>query len=204
MTITNLIQANRIRTLAFPLKMRQSLSRTAAGSLRGVDRGVPIWTASYSTATIGLDDCVEFESRLRELDGVIDTFIGFDTRRHLPRLYPSAAFSDTSTINSLGVNGKSLSLAGLPPNFTLSIGDYLSVSVSGVPLLYSAISAVTANASGVTAEFKIAPHYDPGITIGAVVTLKNPGCLMRLEPDSVQFNDAGRALGSITFAASQA
>lgn len=204
MPILDLIQTGKIKTLMFQLKFRQELSRTRGGSLRGVDHGVPIWTASFSTAQIVVDDCVEYEARLNQLGGVIDVFLAGDTRRNMPRLYPTGVFSDTATIATLGGDGKSMSLTGLPAGFVLSIGDYFQVTNAGVPLLFSIMTKVTANGSGVSPVFAIAPHYDPSMTTGMAVILKNPGCWMRLEPGSVQFNDADRALGSVSFSGSQA
>ena len=201
--ITDLFAKGNVKTTSFRSVDRQAYSRTAAGALKAYDFGLPIWAASFVTATMGLDDCVEFEALLQRLEGAVGTFTAMDTRRNMPRLYPSGSFPDTAVVDTLGGDGKSLSISGLPPFFTISVGDYFSITVSGVPLLYRAAERSTADATGVAGLFGALPHYDPAITAGAAVKFKNPTCLMRLEPGSVQFNDGANALGTISFSAMQ-
>ena len=201
--ITNLLTRGQVLTKAFDSVNRQSYSRMAGGGAIAYDFGSAIWKASYATATMGYDDCIDFEARLQALEGAVGTFYGMDTRRWYPRNYPSGVFTDSGVVSSLGGDGKSMAISGLPASFAISIGDYFQITVSSVPLLYRAIEAVTANGVGLTATFACLPHYDTGITVGMAVKFKQPACLMRLDPGSVQFNDAGRALGTVAFSAIQ-
>lgn len=195
---------NKVLTTKFRLVARQSVSRTAGGALLAYDHGVAIWTASYETVKMSYDDCVDFEAQLHAIEGVAGSFYGRDTRRTYPRNYPTGSFSDTGTVLSLNADGKSLAFTGLPAGFVINRGDYFQVAVGGTPRLYQMAESVTANGSGVTAEKTAEPHYDPAMTTGTAVVFQNPACVMRLEPGSIQFNDQGRAVGTVTFSAMQA
>jgi len=201
--VTNLL-SNKVLTTKFVLTPRQSISRTAGGAALAYDFGVAIWAAAYETVKMSYDDCVDFQAQLHSIEGAAGTFYGRDTRRIYPRNYPTGAFSDTGTVLSLNADGKSLAFTGLPASFVINRGDYFQVTVSGTPRLYQMSEAVTANGSGVTAQKTAEPHFDPAMTTGSAVVFQNPACVMRLEPGSIQFNDQGRAVGTVTFSAMQA
>lgn len=201
--VTNLL-STKVLTTSFRLRSRQSISRTAAGQALAYDFGVAVWTASYETVKMSMDDCVDFEAQLHALEGAAGTFYGWDTRRIYPRAYPTGSFSDTGTILSLNADGKSIAFTGLPASFVINRGDYFQVTVSGTPRLYQMSESVTANGSGVTAQKTAEPHYDPATTTGLAVKFYNPACLMRIEPGSVQFNLQDKALGTVSFSAIQA
>lgn len=201
--ITDLLTRGDVITKGFDAVSRQSISRTAGGALLAYDFGVSIWKGSYVSAVMSHDDCIDLEARLQALEGAVGTFYGMDTRRMYPRAYPTGSFTDSGTVTSLGVDGKSMSIANLPANFVINRGDYFQITVSGVPQLYRAVELKYANGSGISGTFGVLPHYDPAMTTGLAVVFKQPACLMRLEPGSVQFNDTGRALGTVAFTATQ-
>ena len=74
----------------------------------------------------------------------------------------------------------------------------------GVHELYQAMETRTASAGGVLSSTTFEPHYNPSISVSDPVAFKIPSSIMRIEPGSIQFNDQGKALGSITFSAFQA
>ncbi len=201
--ITNII-SNKVLTNRFALIPRQSISRTAGGAALAYDFGVAIWSASYETVKMSWDDCVDFQASLHAIEGAAGTFYARDTRRTFPRAYPTGAFVDSGSILSLNADGKSLAFTGLPASFIINRGDYFQVTVAGAPRLYQMMESVTANGSGVTAEKTAEPHFDPATTTGTAVVFANPACVMRLEPGSIQFNDQGRAIGTVSFSAIQA
>ena len=198
------ILSNKVITNRFALISRQSISRTAGGAFLAYDFGVAIWAASYETVKMSWDDCVDFQASLHALEGANGIFYGWDTRRPYPRAYPTGGFVDSGTILSLNADGKSLAFTGLPSSFGINRGDYFQVMVNGQPRLHQMMEAAVANGSGVTVEKTAEPHFDPATTTGTAVVFANPACRMRLEPGSIQFNDQGRAIGTVSFSAIQA
>lgn len=93
------------------------------------------------------------------------------------------------TINSLNVNNKAMSLAGLPPGYIITRGDFLAWDYGSSPTrraYFRAAETVTANGSGVTPEFQLSDFIKPGSTTGLAVTLIKPAMKAKLIFGSVQ------------------
>jgi hypothetical protein len=78
-------------------------------------------------------------------------------------------------VKSKGANNRSLSLKGLLPFFSLSIGDRISVNyASGRRALLEVMEDVTANYLGETVEFEAQPFLSAGIQVDDTVDLTKP------------------------------
>lgn len=191
---------------AVPLRLvvRQELSsREASGKTYAKDFGPALWMGSWTTIPMLNDDAIAFEAMLNSLDGVINLFEGRDLRKPYPRFYPTGTFNDTGKINSIGSNGKSLSLKGLDAGFKLAVGDFLAFNVGTHRALHQVMEAVTAS-GGVTAEFEVRPHIWPGTATDVAVTLKQPSALFSLNPGSISPQMNGGLYTAISFEATQA
>lgn len=192
---------------AVPLRLmvRQELSsREASGKTYGKDFGPALWVGSWTTIPLINDDAIAFEAMLNSLDGVVNLFEGSDLRKPYPRNYPTGSFGDTGKINSVGSNGKSLSLKNLDASFKLAVGDFLAFNVGTHRALHQVMEAVTASGSGVTTEFEVRPHIWPGTATDAAVTLKRPSALFSLNPGSISPQMNGGLYTAISFEATQA
>lgn len=198
----DIFSAYRLKTTKFQPYFRQTVSRTAGGAMIVVDRGAPVWQASYVTASISEDDCVEFQAVLNSLDGSVQAFLGSDTRREFPRLYPEGNFSDTGSILSLGVDRRVLSLTGLH-GLSFRVGDRFSYQIGDIHVLHEIQEDVTANGGGEVGPFQVFPHVPPGLTTGTAVKFARPTCTMRIDPESVQYTAGGNTLGTVAFSATQ-
>lgn len=187
----------------FQLVSRQEYSRTAFGTTIGKDLGSAIWSASYTTISLVNDDAVAFEAMLNSLDGVVMAFEASDLRRPYPRNYASGSFNDTGILHSVNANNKALSIGGLDAGFVISVGDYLSFDYSGSRALHQVMETVTANGSGLTAEFEVRPHIRVGWSLSAPIKLKNPRGLFTLMPGSVSSRLNGPVNSVVSFQAVQ-
>jgi hypothetical protein len=104
---------------------------------------------------------------------------------------------NTVQVNTLGSNGKSLSLKGLTNGYQLSAADKMQiVFASGTAnYFFEASEDVTANGSGVTPEFAVWPPYPP-IAVNATVILKKPQCKMTVVKQGFT---PGQSEGNMTF-----
>lgn len=83
--------------------------------------------------------------------------------------------ASTVQIKSKGSNNRSIALKGLPPFFTVTKTDKLSVAYSSTKVfLCEAQETVTADYLGETAEFEIFPFLPAGIAVNDAVTLAKP------------------------------
>lgn len=188
------------------LVSRQEMSRQNDGRTIGKDLGPALWKADYATIPLLNDAAIAFEAALDSLDGVIQTFEACDLRRLMPLLYPGGTGANNGTLLSVNANNKALALAGLAAGQVVSIGDYLSFSYGSSRALHRAVEAVTANGSGVTAQFEVRPHLRTGWTLSpsTAVTLKNPRGIFSLVPGSVSSKSYGALYSVVSFQAVQA
>lgn len=164
---------------------RQELSRQANGVTQIKDFGTSLWTLAATSVPLFHDDALDFEAMLSSLDNGIGTFKGFDLRRRYPKAKADGEFSDTSEISTVGVNGKSMALSGLPAGMVLSRGDYLAFDVPGWRALHQIMETVTASGDGLSPNFEVRPHLMAGTVSGLGVELKQPSTVMMLVPGSI-------------------
>ncbi|MEY8117651.1 hypothetical protein AB9F26_05190 [Falsihalocynthiibacter sp. BN13B15] len=199
--ISDLLLGYTFLTTSFTLQQNQRVSRDKGGRAYTSDFGAPFWIATYGSVMLGHDDLVQAESQLLELDGAMGTFWAYDTRRFQPRKHSGGAFSDVGVIASIGVNNDAVTLSGLANGFTASIGDRLSIETDGGGRrLFSVVREEVVTVGG-SLTIKIRPHLPISVSVGADVRFSKATVLMQVEPQSVETNDAGRALGTVNFKA---
>ena len=93
-------------------------------------------------------------------------------------------------IVSLPSDARQMGLLGLPANFVLRRGDYLSFAYRSNPVRYAlhrvVDQTVTASPTGVTQNFEVLPPLQPGAALTAPVQLIRPFCKAVIIPGSVQ------------------
>ena len=185
------------------LVTRQEMSRQASGRTIAKSFGSGLWLANYVTGPLLNDAAGAFEAALDSLDGAVQTFEACDLRRLFPRVYPDGTGANDGVLASVNANNKALALSGLVAGQIVSAGDYLSFTYGTARALHRVVETVTANGSGVTAQFEVRPHIRPGFTISAAVKLKNPRGIFTLVPGSVSTRPAGAQHTVISFQATQ-
>ena len=76
-------------------------------------------------------------------------------------------------------DNKRLSIQGLPTNYELTPGDFLSFTYGSSPTRYAlhqVVSAAQADGLGQTDLFEVTPLIRPGASTSAAVTLIKPYC----------------------------
>lgn len=200
---TDILPATAFTDQTFQLTSRQELSRTAGGVTIGKDLGPALWLAGYTTTQLSDDDALAYEAKLNSLDGVIQTFEASDLRRRYPRVYPSGAGANNGALASVNANNKALALSGLAAGQVVSAGDYLSFDYGDSRALHQAVETVTANGSGVTAQFEVRPHIRAGFELETAVTLKLPSGIFVLVPASVSSRINNGLFSVVSFQAVQ-
>jgi hypothetical protein len=105
------------------------------------------------------------------------------------------------TIDSLGLDNKSIALQGLPVWHTITLGDYIQIDNK----LYQVLESAVANVSGKTTTFEVRPHLAPGTAVGNTVVLVRPSVPMIIVPATLSTTaDAGTGRGSVAFQAIEA
>ena len=95
----------------------------------------------------------------------------------------------TPQISALPADQRLMRLNGVE-DYTLRRGDYLGFEYLSSPTRFALHRVmdleVTGGPIGVTPEFEVVPHIEPGAVTGAAVQLGRPACKAIIVPDSVQ------------------
>jgi len=171
------------------------------------------WEAEFATADLREPDLSEWRAWIASLQGGAKTFYAGDPSKPYPRAYPTGfsgmtragggSFDGTATSWSIDSSRAVLTLNGLPASFAISIGDMTAFEWStSKRYLVRALEAATANGSGV-ATFTVEPKIETLVSSGAVATLANPQCVMRLTPDGADIDLRPGPIGRASFKAVQ-
>lgn len=180
---TDVMAALKASAASFVLEFRDELARDAAGRTYPRELGPPLWRGDIVSADLDNDDAAEVEAIVESLGGSKRPFYVYDPRRPYPRAHAAGNFNDTGTISAMQ-GGNELRLANLDAGFTLSVGDFLAFDYGAAPsrALHRVLETVTADGSGLTPFFEVAPHIRTGASVGSSVTLKQPSMLATIVP----------------------
>lgn len=194
----------------FTLARQDVVTQTQGGALQVMDVGEPLWTLSAVTEPLRWSRRREFAAWHASLRGG-RRILAYDHVGSYPITYGAAVlslvraagggFDGTATLS--GASTSSLSLAGLPAGYQAAAGDRLSFPWNGV-LAYHEVAepAVADGAGALTVNVEPPVRLGPAPSVGAVIALVRPPCVMIVKPDTFSL-DEGPALAPVSFEAVQ-
>lgn len=178
----------------FDLLWRQEQSRQANGRTIVKDFGSPLWRASYQSVPMYPDDLDAWQARLDAMENGLKTFYGRSLVRLRPIKHPGSSVLPSGTLNSIGSDRKTVTIAGLT-GITLSVGDLIQIGTKDLHRIVDVAAGV----------YEVRPHIWPGVTAGAAVSVDKPHCILAIVPGSVtRTGDMGAGIGIISFQAIEA
>jgi hypothetical protein len=207
MTTLDLMNALVVAGIDYRLDYGQETSGQAGGQVRVRDLRSPLWMMDVDCSTLTLQQLRIVRARVAALGGSRGSFYAYDPATAYPEADPDGAIVGSSAvlINSLGADGSSLSLKGLPAGYALTEGDLLAFTFSSTRRalhMIDAVAGAVANGSGVTPEFHVSPPIRQGAAVNNPVNLKMPAAEMRIVPGSLSQNASGM-IGTYSFKAVQ-
>jgi hypothetical protein len=164
----------------------QETSGQAGGQIRVRISRAPLWHLSLSCPSIPAEEAQAIHALIGSMCQSVGSFYAYDLRRQYPKQDPTGSIvgSITVQIKSLGSNGISLALKGLPVGYVLTRGDYVGFTYSSTKkALHQVVAAtVTADGSGDTAEFEVHPAIRQGAAVDDAVSVKQPIAEFRIVP----------------------
>lgn len=158
------------------------------------------WKASMVCRELYNDVARKVAAIMRKADG--RAFMIYDPSNPYPVADPGGLIINggvfTVQVGSLGGDGASLSLKGLPPAYKLSVGDRGQiVFASGIGNYYFEFSEEKiSSGAGVTTLGDVWPPIPIGINIDATVILSKPCCKMKIGQTGFS---PGQSSGNMTF-----
>jgi len=181
--------ALRIQSAAFYLPESLEMNRTASGEVLTADMGARLWEAEVQLAQGIHDDQTAIEAFMSILRQAGRTFQAGDPRRKYPAYDPTGSIlgAASPTISAFAANSREITISGLPANYQIRRGDFLSFAYGSSPVrqaLHQVVTAKTASAGGVATDIEVTPHIRSGATAGIAVQLAKPWCKAQVVPGS--------------------
>lgn len=187
---------------AFSPMWRQETSRTADGVTFVKELGPLLWKAQYVTVPMVSDAAAALEADLLSLDGGAQVFEGYDPRKPLPASDKVAALNGI-TIQSIQADRKAVQLTGLPSDYTVTSGDWLSVDDGTNLHLLKVVETVIGSGVGVSPMFEVRPALRPAIAVSDPVVMRYAPARFMLEQGSVKRTPKGGLYEVVSWSAIQ-
>lgn len=198
----------------FDIDYDQAKTPLRGGSPQVVNLGPDLWRIEYTTTNLNHAESLQFSAWLQSLDGGARLFKAWDPRLKYPQAYRGGfagltkagggAFDGTCSVDAFAETLDSLTLAGLPVGFSISIGDMVSLSWGGTQLLLRFVASATANGFGkATASIRPRLPISFGIDPAVPGTFVKPWCLALVDAASIKGGFQVGQSGPVSFSAGQ-
>lgn len=174
-------------------------SRSQSGMIWTTAYGQRLWVGSVTTATSSIEDHRRFAAIASSLTQPGNYFQFTPKLKSRPLNWTGVqADFDLIKINGIVSPGHSIRLKGLPPNFRISIGDFLSFNINGCSRLYEVAADAQADISGICNDVTLTHP----ITHGAVpiddspVYMSPPLLTCQIVPGSLKRGSIGLVTAS--------
>jgi len=198
---------------AFDFTIPGQQAATEGGTPIGTETGSALWQADYETPVLRGADLRLMTAWLDEAKKVKASVLAWDSRARYPRAYQGGfgalvragsglAFDGTATLESVGDDGFTLGLSGLPAGFKLGSGDPLAFVWDFSRVAYhraAPIAPVVADSDG-TLSITVNPLVKSGASAGVTVQLDKPAFCGHVLRKSIRQsrNDVGHSTFSFS------
>jgi len=184
----------RITSVRMSLPEVAQMTRTAGGETVVASLGRRLWRASVQLAPSTFADSQGVQARMRVIRRADASFLVSPLIGRVPALDPLGTVASAAvTVATVSADRVAVALAGLPAGYTMSAGDFLSISVNGIPHLHQIVIGGSADGAGLTPELEVVPPVRVSVTTGMAITLVDPTMKAVCDPASVEEGQLQRA-----------
>jgi hypothetical protein len=176
----------------------------AGGSPRSADVGEPLWMAKVITTRLTRAEARVVDARINALRGALNSFYLWNPAGQYPLADPRGLILGAAVVTVSAFTSTTVTFAGLPAGYQLSIGDFWSLDYTGPRRIFHQLTSVgVADGSGVTGAISVTPPIDVANPVGMAVTLKRPAMEAIIMPGSYEGVRYGPTNASLSFQALQ-
>lgn len=185
----------RRESMILDLPTPREVARTRGGTIHTAETGEALWQGAISLVATPWPLAQEIRTLLTALEVPGRAFDLFDVTRPYPLADPDGAGLSGVTTTITAHTASTLTIAGLPNGYQISVGDYVSFAVSGKRYLHRFNEGATV-AGGSTGAIEVQPFVRATVAGGTSCTLQRPYCRAVTVPGSVDF---GKYQGRMTY-----
>lgn len=186
LSLASLADLLRISAVTWDVQRFDEYSGTGSGHDIQAELAKPKWLADIELAPDYHNGIKQIAAVFRKLQGSQNAFMLHDPLSRYPQSDADGTALGASAvqINTVGTDGHSLRLKGLPTTYQLTIGDKGQINFGSGRVYFFEVSETVTAVAGVTPSFEVFPHLPEGIAINQAVILSRPACKMILLPGS--------------------
>lgn len=154
-------------------------SGAGTGQFWSAELAPPLWSFSVPLMARYAADARAIDARVWSL-GVNRPFLFADPSYSGPA---DGAPGAAAAVTAISADRTRIALAGLPPGFTLTFGDRLSIALASGRVYFGTFAGeITAGSDGSSGMVEVFPAVPMALAIGAAVTLAQPVCRVIIPP----------------------
>lgn len=190
------------RSKPFQPMWRTESSRTAGGVTRIASLGPMLWRGNWMTVPVPVAEAMRIEAGLISLGGGVNLFEGHDPRHPAPAADDGTMFAGL-TVHAISGDRRELRINGLPANFTMSAGDWVSVNDGTNLHLLRLLEGGDSNLSLITPFLTVEPALRDTILVGNALSVRQASARWQIERDSVVRSPVGHSFETVAWSAIQ-
>lgn len=188
-----------ISTIAMDCAPQLESSGTGAGQQLTRELAPALWRGSVTLGRLTPEEEADAMALVDLVRQSGASFFAYNLARSAPSLDPDGNVlgAATPTIQSISVDRRELTIAGLPANYQLRRGDLVGVTWGAAPARYGLhriAVASSADATGLTGANEVVPALPAALVTGSGVTLIEPVVKAMMVPGSVRPGTLRRGL----------
>lgn len=160
-----------------PLNLRRNDERSGSGDGRfwSAELAPPLWTASYALYAHGAVKAREINAKIWGLDGMSKTFLWTDPYYKEPAAGEQGLSAATVTVDGIRSDRGAIRMTGLPSPFTLTAGDFVTVTGSSGQVYFGQFAESQNNFTGGTSIMReLRPYLPQWVAVGDPIELLRP------------------------------
>lgn len=188
----------RVASLDWDLSENRQVSEDGGGNLLIADNGPRLWGGTIAVTPHSHAHQRKAQALLQALRQGVATFYVGDKMARFPAADPGGLVLGAAvlTLSSPVTGSSTINLAGLPADYEMTPGDYLSFDYGAGRRALHQVYVGGRAAADSTISLSVVPAIRPGATDGTAVTLIGATCKAVVVPGSVKTGTIGR--GGIT------
>lgn len=160
-----------------PLTLQRNDERSGSGDGRfwSAELARPLWTASYSLYAHNAAKAREINAKVWGLDGMSKSFLWADPYYKGPVAGEQGLGAATVTVDGIRADRGAIRMAGLPSPFTLTAGDYVTITGSSSQVYFGQFAESQNNFTGGTSIMReLRPYLPQWVAVGDSIELLRP------------------------------
>jgi len=172
----------------FDLDEAVAMEELGSGEILTADYGPRLWRGDVTISTDTHAETDQAAARVSVLRAAKRSFLVTQKHRRGPQADPSGVLlgSASPVIASVASNRLDVRVEGLPSQYTLTVGDYVSYSYGGVYGLHQVVESRAAGTNGTIAAIELDPPLLLGVPDGVPLVLVQPRLKAIVVPLSYQ------------------